>query len=228
MTTSPSGTCSRSGAAGRARRAAATAARRPAAARARLAIARPAEVRDDQDARAALAQRGDRRHREAQPRVVGDGAVGVQRDVELGAQEHAGPARSPRSSIVPQPPGAAHGVRHRGSVPARAPRRRLGWAAPADAGRRVGSASAGAPAGLTASLRGGSALARVSRSARGPAAATATGSGRGRMENRPPSTEFPVRRSILHAFHGEPTPRRSAQSSRCRYSMNERRIDRPA
>ena len=55
----------------------------------RLAIARPAQVGDEQYARAALAQRGNRRQRKTQAGVVGNLAVGAQRHVELGANEDA-------------------------------------------------------------------------------------------------------------------------------------------
>ena len=54
----------------------------------RLAVLRPAEVRDEQQPRAALAQLLDRRQRGADPRVVGHRAV-RQRDVEVDADEAA-------------------------------------------------------------------------------------------------------------------------------------------
>ena len=56
--------------------------------RLRLAL-RPAEVRQQDDARAAIEQELDRRQRRADARVVGDVPVVVERDVEVDAHERA-------------------------------------------------------------------------------------------------------------------------------------------
>ena len=54
----------------------------------------PAEVRGDDDLGAGVGQRLQRRHRGDDPARVGDVAVVVERDVEVGAHQHA-PARNP-------------------------------------------------------------------------------------------------------------------------------------
>ena len=58
------------------------------------AALRPAEVSGDNDLRTGVGQRLQRRHRRDDAALVGDVAVVVQRDVQVGAHEYA-PARNP-------------------------------------------------------------------------------------------------------------------------------------